>query len=84
MLRMKKVLRKPRRRRMFTRKKCAFCTRKISRIDYKDVDTLRQFVTEHGKILTRKITGTCAKHQRKLVQQIKRARYIALLPFGGG
>jgi small subunit ribosomal protein S18 len=72
-----------RKKRFFTRKRCFFCTQNISRIDYKDVETLRQFVTEQGKILTRRITGTCAKHQRPLVRAIKRARYLALLPFVG-
>jgi small subunit ribosomal protein S18 len=51
------------------------------KIDYKDADTLRRFITERGKILPRRITGTCAKHQRSLSLAIKRARIIALLPF---
>jgi small subunit ribosomal protein S18 len=65
----------------FNKKKvCRFCTQK-ARIDYKDPDTLRRFTTERGKILPRRITGTCLKHQRKLAQEIKRARAICLLPF---
>jgi small subunit ribosomal protein S18 len=64
----------------FKKKVCRFCVQKI-RIDYKDSDTLRRFVTERGKILPRRITGTCAKHQRALSLAIKRARIIALLPF---
>ena len=66
-----------------TRKKkvCAFCQDKIDYIDYKDVAKLRRFVSERAKILPRRITGTCAKHQRQLTEAIKRARHIALLPF---
>ena len=65
----------------FTKKKvCKFCVQKL-KIDYKDADSLRRFITERGKILPRRITGTCAKHQRALAEAIKRARIIALLPF---
>ncbi|MBQ4379079.1 MAG: 30S ribosomal protein S18 [Treponema sp.] len=65
----------------FTRKKvCRFCTNK-AKIDYKDPDGLKRFTTERGKILPRRITGTCAKHQRELTVAIKRARNICLLPF---
>jgi small subunit ribosomal protein S18 len=65
----------------FTRKKvCRFCTQKL-KIDYKDADVLRRFITERGKIYPRRMTGTCAKHQRALAVSIKRARIIALLPF---
>jgi small subunit ribosomal protein S18 len=64
----------------FKKKVCRFCTQKLS-IDYKDGDMLRKFITERGKILPRRITGTCAKHQRALAQAINRARLIALLPF---
>jgi len=64
----------------FKKKICRFCTQKL-KIDYKDADMLRKFITERGKILPRRITGTCAKHQRALAQAIKRARIIALLPF---
>ena len=63
------------------RKVCVFCTDHIDQIDYKDVAKLRRFTTERGKILPRRISGTCAKHQRKLTTAIKRARAIALLPF---
>ncbi|MGP1431330.1 MAG: 30S ribosomal protein S18 [Treponema sp.] len=66
---------------MFYRKKvCRFCSQK-AKIDYKDPDSLRRFITERGKILPRRITGTCAKHQRKLALEIKRARALALLPY---
>ncbi len=64
----------------FRKKVCKFCTNKL-RIDYKDPDTLRRFVTERGKILPRRITGSCAKHQRSLAVAIKRARSLAFLPF---
>jgi small subunit ribosomal protein S18 len=64
----------------FKKKVCKFCMQKL-KIDYKDADVLRRFVTERGKILPRRITGTCAKHQRALAQAIKRARFLALLPF---
>ena len=64
----------------FKKKVCKFCIQKL-KIDYKDADTLRRFITERGKILPRRITGTCAKHQRALALAIKRARILALLPF---
>jgi small subunit ribosomal protein S18 len=64
----------------FKKKVCKFCLQKL-KIDYKDADVLRRYVTERGKILPRRITGTCAKHQRVLAVAIKRARIIALLPF---
>jgi len=64
-----------------TRKMCAFCLEKTKYIDYKDVATLRRFLTERGKIKSRRKTGTCARHQRPLAIAIKRARHLALLPF---
>jgi small subunit ribosomal protein S18 len=63
------------------RKVCAFCVDKVTHIDYKDYNRLRNFVSDHGKILKRRQTGTCARHQRALSGAIKRARHIALLPF---
>ena len=63
------------------RKVCAFCTEADAVIDYKDVATLKKYVSERGKILPRRITGNCAKHQRKLTTAIKRARHIALMPY---
>jgi len=60
---------------------CAFCTEKINDIDYKDVGRLRKFVSERGKILPRRITGNCAKHQRALTVSIKRSRHMALMAF---
>ena len=67
----------PRRR----RKVCPFCADKIDYIDYKDVLRLRKFVTERAKILPRRVSGCCAKHQRQLTLAIKRARQVALLPY---
>jgi small subunit ribosomal protein S18 len=64
----------------FKKKICKFCSQKM-KIDYKEADTLRRFITERGKILPRRITGTCAKHQRALALAIKQARSIALLPY---
>ena len=63
------------------RKVCSFCVDNVDHIDYKDVAKLRRFVTERGKILPRRISGNCAKHQRQVTVAIKRARNIALLPF---
>ena len=63
------------------KKVCYFTANNIEYIDYKDVDTLRKFVTDRGKILPRRVTGTSAKYQRKLAIAIKRARHMALLPF---
>lgn len=63
------------------RKFCRFCADKVSFIDYKDFKTLKGYMTERGKILSRKMTGTCSDHQRELTAAIKRARSIALLPF---
>lgn len=70
-------------RRMPRRKVCAFCAEKTETIDYKDVPRLKKFVTEKGKILPRRMSGNCAKHQRELAEAIKRARIVALLPFKG-
>jgi small subunit ribosomal protein S18 len=58
-----------------------FCEEKVAHIDYKQVDLLRGFLTDRGKIRPRRQTGTCAKHQRQLAMAIKRARHLALLPF---
>jgi len=71
----------PRKGKGFFRKKvCRFCTQNV-KIDYKDADMLRRYTTERGKILPRRITGTCSKHQRMLAVNIKRARSLALLPY---
>ena len=63
------------------RKVCQFCVDKVEHIDYKDLARLRRFVTERGKILPRRMSGNCAKHQRQLSIAIKRARHVALLPY---
>ena len=63
------------------RKVCSFCLEHINHIDYKEVSRLRRFVSERGKILPRRVTGTCARHQRRLATALKRARHIALLPY---
>lgn len=63
------------------KKICAFCSEKVEQIDYKDAAMLRRFISERAKILPRRVTGTCACHQRGLTQAIKRARHLALLPF---
>jgi small subunit ribosomal protein S18 len=63
------------------RRVCRFCETKEIYIDYKDEKRLSRFVSEQGKVIPKRITGTCAKHQRQLVQAIKRARHLALLPF---
>jgi small subunit ribosomal protein S18 len=69
------------RRRPTRRKVCRFCADKDSRIDYKDSRGLSNYLTERGKIIPSRITGTCARHQRKLTTAIKRARTVALLPY---
>lgn len=63
------------------RRVCSFCMDKVTDIDYKDTARLRKYVTERGKILPRRISGNCAKHQRRLTEAIKRARVVALLPY---
>ncbi|GFN22900.1 MAG: 30S ribosomal protein S18 [Thermoanaerobacteraceae bacterium] len=60
---------------------CSFCVDKIDYIDYKDVNRLRKYMSERGKIIPRRISGNCARHQRQLTRAIKRARMVALLPF---
>ena len=73
----------PRKKKSFQRRRkvCRFCADKIETADYKDVKFLQQYIVERSKILPRRISGTCAKHQRMVQQAIKRARHIALLPF---
>jgi small subunit ribosomal protein S18 len=63
------------------RKSCRFCADKIAHIDYKDIIRIRSFVSDRGKIVPRRITGNCAKHQRALTEAVKRARVLALLPY---
>lgn len=63
--------------------KCRFCVEKVTDIDYKDVNRLKRYITEKGKIMHSRATGTCAKHQRQLANAVKRARFIALLAYTG-
>ncbi|MDR3242433.1 MAG: 30S ribosomal protein S18 [Clostridiales Family XIII bacterium] len=63
------------------KKVCRFCADKAEKIDYKDAEKLRKYITDRGKILPKRITGTCAAHQRDVAKAIKRARIVALLPF---
>ncbi len=70
-----------RRGRKGRRKVCTFCVENIKEIDYKDVNRLRRYVSERAKILPRRVTGTCAFHQRQLTVAIKRARHVALMPY---
>lgn len=69
------------RNRRVKKKLCSFCIDKVSGIDYKEVSRLRKYISERGKILPRRISGNCAKHQRQLAVAIKRARHIAMLPY---
>ncbi len=68
-------------RRRGRRKVCSFCVDKIDTVDYKEVGRLRRYITERGKILPRRITGNCARHQRQLTGAIKRSRQMALMPY---
>jgi small subunit ribosomal protein S18 len=84
MINTRKNTRQNNKNRVYQRRKiCRFCVDKTMDIDYKNSKTLRMFITERGKIIPRRITGTCAKHQRKLTLAIKQARQIALLPYVG-
>ncbi len=77
-----KVVKRPSGKKPMSRKKvCVFCVDKIDTLDYKDVAKLRKYVTEKGKIVPRRMSGTCAKHQRVVTEAIKRAREMALLPY---
>ena len=73
--------RSPRNNKKPRKKVCLFCSDRVERIDYKDLSKLRKCMTERAKILPRRVTGTCAFHQRELTSAIKRARHIALLPY---
>lgn len=75
----------PRKKRPFQRRKvCRFCAEKEMTIDYKDPRTLRYYITERGKIVPRRISGNCSKHQREITEAVKRARNLALLPLAAG
>lgn len=74
--------RPPKKRKPYHRRKvCRFCAEHAESIDYKDIKVLRNFVTERGKLIPRRISGNCARHQRRLTTAIKRARYMALMPY---
>lgn len=64
-------------------RQCRFCVEKLTAIDYKDVAVTKRYITEKGKIIPSRVTGTCAKHQRQLASAIKLARFVALLPYVG-
>ena len=66
---------------MRRKKVCQFCVDKAEAIDYKDVEKLRKYITERGKILPKRVTGTCSMHQREVARAVKRARTVALLPY---
>ena len=72
-----------RKKHLSRRKVCRFCMDKILVVDYKEIKNLRHFVSDRGKIIPRRILGTCAKHQRQVTDAIKKARQIALLPYAG-
>ena len=68
-------------RRTFVKRPCRFCSEHVDQVDYKDLERIGRYVTDRGKILPSRLTGTCAKHQRVLTRAIKRARFMALLPY---
>ena len=78
-----RVERTDRRNRKSRKKVCAFCMDKIEHIDYKDVPRLRRYLSDRAKIIPRRVTGTCARHQRQLPVAVKRARHLAFLPYVG-
>ena len=78
-----RVERTDRRNRKSRKKVCAFCMDKIEHIDYKDVPRLRRYLSDRAKIIPRRVTGTCARHQRQLTVAVKRARHPAFLPYVG-
>ena len=82
-IKQKRVIRTTKKKIYHRRKVCRFCADSSMVIDYKDPKTLKYFITERGKIIPRRISGTCGKHQRRLTRAIKRARTIALLPYVG-
>ncbi len=73
----------PSRRKVYRKKVCAFCQNQELKIDYKNVDIMKRFTAESGKIEPMRLTGTCSKHQRRLTREIKKARIMALIPFVG-
>lgn len=81
-VRERKIIKKKRNALLTTRKRfCRFCVNKIRTIDYKDIKLLEGFIKERGKIVSSRISGNCAKHQRRLAEAIKQARFISLIPY---
>ena len=80
----KKPMKRRRPRMVFRKKRCEFCLNKTVSIDYKDIVKLQKYTTERGKILPSRISGNCPRHQRQLAGAIKRARFIALMPYIAG
>lgn len=78
-----RIERNDRRNRKSRKKVCAFCMDKIENIDYKDVPRLKRYLSDRAKIIPRRVTGTCARHQRQLTVAVKRARHLAFLPYVG-
>ncbi|MEE1394137.1 MAG: 30S ribosomal protein S18 [Negativibacillus sp.] len=78
-----RIERNDRRNRKSRKKVCAFCMDKIENIDYKDVPRLKRYLSDRAKIIPRRVTGTCARHQRQLTVAVKRARHVAFLPYVG-
>ena len=76
-----KVVKRPAKKQMSRKKVCIFCVEKTDEVDYKDIAKLRKYVTEKGKIVPRRMSGVCAKHQRIVTEAVKRAREMALLPY---
>ena len=76
-----KVVKRPAKKQMSRKKVCIFCADGVDEVDYKDVAKLRKFITEKGTIVPRRMSGTCAKHQRIVTEAVKRAREMALLPY---
>jgi small subunit ribosomal protein S18 len=76
-----KFKKKTSKRMVFRKKECRFCVEKLPPADYKDISLLQKYITERGKIASRRASGTCARHQRRVAQAIKRARMLSLLPF---
>ena len=69
------------RQKFFKKKTCKFCSEKVTQVDFKDIERIAKFLTEKGKIIPRRISGNCAKHQRRLAESIKRSRHAAIVPF---
>lgn len=78
---MEKTVNSARPQKRARKKVCMFCVDKAEKIDYKDIAKLRKFMTERAKILPRRVTGTCAYHQRELTSAVKKARHVALIPY---